>query len=203
MALSLSPPADIARALTTSDRVERVVDGDTIIAQSSGRLRLIGMNTPETKSPAQRQGAPPQCYGPEASAEMQRLLPPGTPIRLETDVEAEDRYGRSLVYVYRQPDDAFINGELVQRGFARARSYKPNTRYDAFLQSYQEDARKGRRGLWQACEAEGPEPRRATPSAAVPQVARAVPLGGAAVLANPGDSKNCADFSSYVRLVCL
>ena len=131
--LLLSPLvlAEPAAAFTGSmDSVERVVDGDTIIAKAAGRVRLIGMNTPETVAPAQRQGAPPQCYGPEASAETKRLLPVGTPVRLETDQQETDKYGRRLVYVFREPDDTFINGKLVETGFARARSYKPNTRYD-------------------------------------------------------------------------
>ena len=51
-----------------------VVDGDTLVLDNLGRVRLIGMNTPEVVAPAQRQGAPPQCYGPEASAATKALL---------------------------------------------------------------------------------------------------------------------------------
>ena len=98
---SVLPPMQPAQAAAVMDRVTRVVDGDTLITESAGRVRLIGMNTPETVSPAQRQGAPPQCFGPEASAETKRLLPEGTQVRLETDQEPTDKYGRRLAYVFR------------------------------------------------------------------------------------------------------
>ena len=101
--------AELRAGAVFQDRVERVVDGDTLVLSELGRVRMIGMNTPETVAPAQRQGAPPQCFGPEASAATKALLPVGTVVRLETDTEPQDRYGRALVYVYREPDDSFIN----------------------------------------------------------------------------------------------
>ena len=196
VALVLSPlaqPIEPAAALASSvDRVERVVDGDTIVTEGAGRVRLIGMNTPETVAPAQRQGAPSQCYGPEASAETKRLLPVGTRVRLETDEQETDKYGRRLVYVFREPDDTFINGKLVEEGFARARSYKPNTRYDPLLKEYQSEAKRLGRGLWGACDAPGSSQPKAVASAK-PRTPRAEKT----TLKNPGDSKNCADFGSY------
>ena len=54
-------PHDALATNLLSDRVERVVDGDTVVLKILGRSRLIGMNTPETVAPAQRSGAPPQC----------------------------------------------------------------------------------------------------------------------------------------------
>ena len=129
--LSVAPGPSLAAELGTGavlmDRVDRVVDGDTLVLDSLGRVRLIGMNTPEVVAPAQRQGAPPECYGPEASAATKALLPPGTSVRLETDKAPRDKYGRALAYVFREPDDTFINGRLVEQGFARvkARASRP------------------------------------------------------------------------------
>ena len=64
---------------------ETTISEGTLVLDNLGRVRLIGMNTPETVAPVQRQGAPPQCYGPEASAATKALLPKGTSVRLETD----------------------------------------------------------------------------------------------------------------------
>ena len=111
-----SPAFAISAEAVVQDRVERVVDGDTLVLSKLGRVRMIGMNTPETVAPAQRQGAPAQCYGPEASAATKALLPAGTAVRIETDAAPEDKYGRTLAYVYREPDDVFINGRLVEEG---------------------------------------------------------------------------------------
>src|SRR5688572_18590708 len=97
--------------------VVRVVDGDTIDAEFDGRterVRLIGIDTPETLRP----DTPVECYGPEATATTTRLLPAGTPLVVVRDLEARDDYGRLLAYVYRAPDGLFVNLDLVEKGFA-------------------------------------------------------------------------------------
>src|SRR6266516_387907 len=76
-------------------RVVRPVDGDTLVASVGGRsfyVRLLGIDTPETHRP----GTPVECGGPEASASMAALAPPGQRIELETDPGQDrvDAYGR-------------------------------------------------------------------------------------------------------------
>lgn len=212
--IGVAPPLP---ALAQLDFVERVVDGDTIITKDLGRVRLIGINSPETLAPAQRQGAPAQCYGPEASAKLKELLPPGTRVRLETDVEPTDKYGRTLVYVFREPDDLLINGALVEGGYARARAYKPNVQFEGMFTLLQKDAQAARRGLWGGCDAaiasaSAPAPAAAASAisalAAGSSASRAGPIAlpsasigewPSANPANPGDSKNCADFGSFAE----
>ena len=124
-------------------RVTRVVDGDTL-AVGDERVRLIGIDTPETVAP----GTPVECFGREASAEMERLVE-GRRVRLVRDVEERDRYGRLLAYVYR--GDLFVNAEMVRRGFASVATYPPNVRHvDLFLRLQREARREGR-GLWRRC----------------------------------------------------
>ena len=80
-------------------RVERVVDGDTILVRIDGRrerVRYIGIDTPESVKP----GARVQCFGKAAAAANRRLVA-GREVRLAYDAEARDRYGRLLAYVYR------------------------------------------------------------------------------------------------------
>jgi micrococcal nuclease len=130
--------------------VVRVVDGDTVVVRLRGgeeTLRLVGIDTPETVKP----DAPVECYGPEASARTKALLPPGTPVRLERDLEARDRYGRLLAYVFRQPDDLFVNLSLATDGFARTLSIAPNVAYSDRLAGATAEARRAGRGLWGAC----------------------------------------------------
>ena len=98
--------------------VELVVDGDTIDVTIDGdteRVRLIGIDTPETKKP----DTPVECFGPEATAFTQSLLTPGTPVRLERDVVGRDDYGRLLAYLYRASDSIFVNYEIIRHGYAR------------------------------------------------------------------------------------
>ena len=195
----MTPPA---QAFVKSDQIiERVVDGDTLLTRSGTRLRMIGMNTPETVSSAQRQdGAPPECFGPEASRYTKQLLPSGAAVRLETDVEPTDQYGRSLAYVFRSTDGMFINGQLVREGFAVQKSYGRNYKYETLLREYQKEAQQARRGLWGKCS----DPSATTAQRNVPPSLSSLPVttGSSSkrplvTVANPGDSKNCRDFADY------
>jgi micrococcal nuclease len=131
--------------------VVRVVDGDTIRARLDGageeRVRLIGIDTPETKDPRR----PVQCFGREAAARTAALLPPGTRVRLERDVEPRDRYGRLLAYVWRASDGLFVNLSLARDGYALALTIPPNVAHADEIVAAVRAAREEGRGLWSAC----------------------------------------------------
>ena len=121
--------------------VERVVDGDTIVVRGVGRVRLIGVDTPETVSP----GRPVEFFGREASAFTKRLLE-GRRVRLEYDRERTDRYGRTLAYVHLT-DGTFANAEIIRRGYGHAYTRFPFRHLDRFRQ-LEREARSAGRGLW-------------------------------------------------------
>ena len=126
------------------------VDGDTLHVDIGGvdeTIRLIGIDTPETRG---RNGLV-ECFGKEASAYLARLVPVGTRVRVVRDVEARDRYGRLLAYLYRAKDDLFVNVALARDGYADVLTYPPNVAHaDEFVAAVR-DARNGNRGLWSAC----------------------------------------------------
>ena len=98
--------------------VVRVIDGDTITVQIAGAIRtirLIGVDTPETKHPTKKV----QRGGPEASAFTQAALDRQT-VRLEADPTGDDsdRYGRWLRYVYIDEQD--FSAVLIGLGYGRA-----------------------------------------------------------------------------------
>jgi len=167
-------PAAAGPALPRGERiaatVPAVVDGDTIHARIDGRrvtVRLLGIDTPETGRPE----VPVQCFGPESSARMRALLPPGTRVVLATDQsqDREDRFGRLLAYVLREGETVSVNQRMVAEGFARAYVVgRPFALAPAFRRAEQAARREGR-GLWRAC---GGFPR-APP--APPPVGRACP----------------------------
>lgn len=138
--------ADDAGAATLA----RVVDGDTIRVRIEGaeeRVRLIGIDTPETHGPNGLR----ECFGAEASDRMEALLPEGTAVRLVRDVEARDRYGRLLAYVYRTHDGLFINLAMAKEGYATTLTYPPNVAHaDEFVAAVR-TARQSQRGLWRRC----------------------------------------------------
>ena len=137
--------------------VRRTVDGDTldvVLLRPDGtpssadeRIRLIGIDTPETKRP----DTPIECFGKKASAATAALLPGNTPVRLERDVEERDRYGRLLAYVFRASDGLFVNHELVRTGFAASYPYPPNVTYADMFRDAAANAEAAGVGLWGAC----------------------------------------------------
>ena len=130
------------------------VDGDTldIAFEVDGRavierVRLIGVDTPETKKP----NTPVECFGPEASARLATLVPIGSYVVADRDVEARDDYGRLLAYVRRADDGVLVNETLVREGFARTLFIAPNLTLESVLRAAERSARAERRGLWSAC----------------------------------------------------
>jgi micrococcal nuclease len=138
-------------ALEANATVTRVVDGDTLVVDTGGaeeRVRLIGINTPESVD----RSRPVMCFGKEASAHMSRLLPPGTPVQLVRDVEARDRYGRLLAYVYRASDARFVNLAMVEDGYADQYTFPPNVEHTETFGKAARAAREQGVGLWSACD---------------------------------------------------
>ena len=133
--------------------VTKVVDGDTLHVRlaasehSEEKVRLIGIDTPETHGP----GGLRECFGSEATSRAQALLPVGTRVRLVRDVEPRDRYGRLLAYVYRAQDGLFVNLALAREGFATTLTYPPNVAHSHDLSAAVGDARHAQRGLWRSC----------------------------------------------------
>lgn len=128
--------------------VERVVDGDTIVVSGGGTVRLIGVDTPETKDPRRPVG----CFGREASRFTASLLPRGTRVRLVGDAEQRDRYDRTLSYVYRVADGLFVNAELLRRGYGEVLTIPPNVAHAEEFVALAAHARTAGAGLWQACD---------------------------------------------------
>lgn len=132
-------------------RITGVIDGDTIETRlSSGRIervRLIGVDTPERG----------QNFFSQASALTSKLLPNGTEVFLETDVEKRDRFDRMLAYVWlKHPRDRstpsvsglMVNAKLMSAGLAAALTIPPNVRYSEIFLLLQRRATRGSRGFW-------------------------------------------------------
>ncbi len=137
-------------ALGVNATMLRVIDGDTIDVTIGGRrerVRLIGIDTPETKKP----NTPVQCYGPEATAFTTSLLPVGTELHLERDVVARDDYGRMLAYVYNAGDGSFANMAIIQMGFARPLTIAPNSAHAGEFAEAARAADAADIGLWAKC----------------------------------------------------
>jgi micrococcal nuclease len=127
--------------------VVKVVDGDTVDVQLNGqtvRLRLIGLNTPETVDPRR----PVECFGKEASAHAKQLLN-GQTVYLENDPSQQERdqYGRLLRYVWLT-DGRLFNLQMIAEGYAYEYTYDLPYKYQSAFKSAQKNASSNNLGLW-------------------------------------------------------
>jgi micrococcal nuclease len=185
--------------------VSRVVDGDTIeispAVEGVNEVRLIGVDTPETKDPNEEV----EPFGPEASEFATSELQ-GQEVGVELDAETTDRYGRLLAYVYL--GEAMFNETLIEEGYAQVWFIPPNTLHEAKFFGAQDGARAGLAGIWalpleQQCllanhgngigEGEPGCVQEQPPQyAPEPQPAPSAP-------AVPGGDVDCSDFSSSLE----
>lgn len=131
--------------------VTRVIDGDTVVVQDIGTVRLIGVDTPETVDPRR----PVEAFG-KASAAFLRTILVGQTVRLAFDQTRTDRYGRTLAYLFLA-DGTLVNREIIRRGFGHAYLEFPFTMMEDF-RSAQREAMAARVGLWSTYEPTPIEP---------------------------------------------
>lgn len=121
--------------------VSRVIDGDTFELQGGQKVRMIGIDTPETVDTREKV----QCFGLEASTKTKELLE-NKQVRLEKDISETDRYGRLLRYVW--VGDTFVNDYLISLGYAKSSSYPPDVKYQYLFNQTETTARTYGVGLW-------------------------------------------------------
>ena len=157
----------------TACRVLAVYDGDTLACDLNGngridapeeRIRLLGIDTPETrfskkfkrrqkKRKGRRKNTRNTVFGEPFSETAWKALQQATDDRtvyLESDRRQYDPYGRRLAFVYTRPDATVsINESLLQQGFATTLFIPPNEHYRDRFEQREAEARQARRGLWQ------------------------------------------------------
>lgn len=136
-----APPAEISEPVeiqpsstgewpTYVARVVRVVDGDTLLVESSGRkerVRLLKVDTAESVHPDETQNT---AEGKLASEFTKRMLE-GRQVTLQYDPdEPFDTHGRRLAYVFVEGEN--FNVRLVREGWSEyAVKYGRSKLYDA------------------------------------------------------------------------
>lgn len=147
----IASPTAATEPTATTALVLKIVDGDTIDIRDDNRgrlrVRILGIDTPETQKPGFTVG----CWGPEAT-EFAKVTMLGQRVALVTDPTQDrtDRYGRTLAYLVRA-DGWDYSVEAARAGTAQSYVYAhhPVSRYDA-IAAAETEARDARRGLWGA-----------------------------------------------------
>ena len=145
----LGAPVAAAESVPTTATVLKVVDGDTIDVRDDNRgrlrIRVLGIDTPETKRPGYTVG----CGGPEATAfARENLLNQRVAIIYDPGQELHDRWGRTLAYLVKG-DGWDYSVEAARAGMAHAYVFggKPVARYPQ-IAAAESEARAAGRGLW-------------------------------------------------------
>jgi len=121
--------------------VRYVFDGDTIDVVTVGRVRLLGIDAPETGRGLET----PAPFAAEARARLEALVLRRW-VRLEYEGPRTDKYNRRLAYVFTE-DGQFVNEVLLREGLARVSAREPLARLRE-LQRAQAQAQAYRRGMW-------------------------------------------------------
>jgi endonuclease YncB( thermonuclease family) len=193
-----------AGAATHAGIIDHVADGDTVVLQGGETIRLVQIDTPEVYGDT-------ECYGPQASALTEGILPRGTPVRIATDpaLDQRDRDGRTLAYVWK--GSSLVNLRLVREGAAAPYFYSGDEgRYAGVIYRAAVAARRSHRGLWGRCRG-GSVPLRPTRGVSTgPVHAAPKTLTGLAGACNPNYTPcvpnsatdlDCSDIGHPVKVV--
>lgn len=136
--------AERRRRAGETGRVTRVIDGDTVEIAGVGRVRLIGVDTPERGD---------ECYD-EATGYLRGRVG-GKTVRYRYQQERTDRYDRALLDLFRAGQ--LVNLDVAEAGWGEELTIQPNDRYAARIAEAEAEARAAGRGRWGGC-VEEPEP---------------------------------------------
>lgn len=155
---SKNPSSNLNQVNFTEAKIISVTDGDTVTARINNKdykLRMIGVDTPETVHPSK----PVAFYGKEASDFSKNKLR-GKTVYLEKDVSEIDRYNRILRYVWlskpanqKKPSfedvrDKMFNGILLRDGYANLATFPPDVKYLNYFQKIARTAEANQIGLY-------------------------------------------------------
>jgi endonuclease YncB( thermonuclease family) len=127
-------------------QVKKVYDGDTVLLSNNKKIRLLGINTPEVEG--RHKSA--QVGGEEAKQWLLIKLK-NHKVRLETDIEKQDKYGRFLAHIFTE-DKQHINLQLVRKGLASVNIHPPNLKFSNALLQAQQQAEIDSIGIWSYSE---------------------------------------------------
>jgi len=113
--------------------IQKIIDGDTLELSTGERVRLKGINTPESSMP----------YYTEAKTFLQSIVQ-NKLIQIEN--HGTDKYGRILAHIFI--NNRNVNAQILEQGLATLYYYESDSHYDE-LKEAEEFARQNQKGLWQ------------------------------------------------------
>lgn len=121
----------IPRFNTIETQIIRIIDGDTI-ETTYGKIRLLGINTPEKNQP----------YYKQAKDYLEQYKNKNITIK----TNQQDQYNRHLAYVFY--NNQLLNQELIKKGLAHTYYYEKDQYYNQ-LKKAEQQAQQNQKGIWQ------------------------------------------------------
>jgi len=126
-------------------KVARVVSGQTLevlgLAEQPNlisQVRLVGIEAPDLRQ---------RPWGDAAKDALEMIIGGAEQyVKLEFDIQAKDKIGRTLAYVWK--DKVLLNERLVKQGNVLFVARSPNHKYDQLLDRAQQSARLMGEGIW-------------------------------------------------------
>jgi len=149
--LSWVNPADLPQGANACREpirvlVEDVVDGDTFVGQGADgeeRVRIIGVDTPETSSG--------DCYAQEAKSFLITQIF-GRHVWLTFDSNCYDIYDRTLAYVHLGTNEQdFLERQILLGGYAHAFPFDDTNTFEDLFAADETTARENGAGGWSSC----------------------------------------------------
>src|SRR5436853_877520 len=158
------PLSPVAAAPTDFHKVTRLLRADALDVEGIGPVRLIGIKTPDGKSPKEIYSR----FGQNAFSFIEKAAL-NQDVRLEFDSantvrDNKDESGQTLAYVYTR-DGTLLNSELLREGLAFVRSLD-EFKMSSDFRAMERDAMQNLRGVWGSGSGASTSASAASPSAA-------------------------------------
>ncbi|MEM9469785.1 MAG: thermonuclease family protein [Pseudomonadota bacterium] len=135
---------------TFSGRIDKIIDGQTILLTNDKIIRLVGLDTPSDKTNLDNN------YALKAKMKLTELLPEGTEIMIyQTRVAKKgrvNRMGHDLGHILtkEKPEtpSLWLQQALLEQGLARVSLSESNPELAQFMLKAEKKARNEKKGLW-------------------------------------------------------
>ncbi|MBD5388829.1 thermonuclease family protein [bacterium] len=126
-------------AMIFSGRPTKITDGDTIVLAGVLKIRMAGIDAPESRQRCVDENGVEYACGKMATQHLRQIIGAA---RVQCRLHGNDRYGRYIMTCHK-PDGTDIHEQMVRDGYAVVSTYGPDTYLAA-----ETAARDNKRGLW-------------------------------------------------------
>ncbi|WP_159084121.1 thermonuclease family protein [Saccharobesus litoralis] len=127
-----------------TERVQQVIDGDTIRLQDGNKIRLIGIDAPEIDYKSTKNSEP---FAHQAKQQLEQLIGPSKTVKLVYDKDIIDVYNRMLAHIHNEKGQN-LQAAMLDKGLAKQIVIGKNDKFWRCYREHETAARNAQRGIW-------------------------------------------------------